>query len=163
MLTGVYDRTRMEMEAPLMLREAQRQGLHATILILDADHFKDVNDGYGHLQGDEVLKAIAARLGTTLRSSDRVFRFGGEEFVAVCPGTDHEEGLLLAERLRWTIATSVKTPDDRPVTVSIGVATADEDGVDFTAVLTAADGRLYAAKKSGRNCVVGRSGVVKLS
>lgn len=162
MLTGVYDRTRMELEAPLMLREALRQGLSATILIIDADHFKDVNDGYGHLQGDEVLKAIAARLGTTLRSSDRVFRFGGEEFVAVCPGTDHEEGLLLAERLRWTIATSVKTPDDRPVTVSIGVATADEDGVDFTAVLTAADGRLYAAKKSGRNCVVGRSGVVKL-
>jgi diguanylate cyclase (GGDEF)-like protein len=163
MLTGVYDRTRMEMEAPLMLLEALKQGLFATVLIIDADHFKDVNDGYGHLQGDEVLKAIAARLGTTLRSSDRVFRFGGEEFVAVCPGTDHEEGLLLAERLRWTIATSVKTPDDRPVTVSIGVATADEDGVDFTAVLTAADGRLYAAKKSGRNCVVGRSGVVKLS
>jgi diguanylate cyclase (GGDEF)-like protein len=163
MLTGVYDRTRMELEAPLMLREALKQGSFATVLIIDADHFKDVNDGYGHLQGDEVLKAIAARLGTTLRSSDRVFRFGGEEFVAVCPGTDHEEGLLLAERLRWTIATSVKTPDDRPITVSIGVATADEDGVDFTAVLTAADGRLYAAKKSGRNCVVGRSGVVKLS
>ncbi|UWU30014.1 GGDEF domain-containing protein [Rhizobium sp. WSM1274] len=163
MLTGVYDRTRMEMEAPLMLLEALKQGAFATVLIIDADHFKDVNDGYGHLQGDEVLKAIAARLGTTLRSSDRVFRFGGEEFVAVCPGTDHEEGLLLAERLRWTIATSVKTPDDRPITVSIGVATADEDGVDFTAVLTAADGRLYAAKKSGRNCVVGRSGVVKLS
>ncbi|ACI54717.1 diguanylate cyclase [Rhizobium leguminosarum bv. trifolii WSM2304] len=162
MLTGVYDRTRMEVEAPLMMREALRQGLYATVLIIDADHFKDVNDGYGHLQGDEVLKAIAARLGTTLRSSDRIFRFGGEEFVAVCPGTDHEEALLLAERLRWTIATSVKTPDDKPVTVSIGVATADEDGVDFTAVLTAADGRLYAAKKSGRNCVVGRSGVVKL-
>ncbi|MGO8048412.1 GGDEF domain-containing protein, partial [Rhizobium johnstonii] len=58
-----------------------------------------VNDGYGHLQGDEVLKAIAARLGTTLLSSDRVFRFGGEEFVAFCPGTGHEEGLLLAERI----------------------------------------------------------------
>ncbi|MBX5021023.1 GGDEF domain-containing protein [Rhizobium lentis] len=162
MLTGVYDRTRMELEAPLMLREALRQGLFATVLIIDADHFKDVNDGYGHLQGDEVLKAIAGRLGTTLRSNDRVFRFGGEEFVAVCPGTNHEEGLLLAERLRWTIATSVKTPDDRPVTVSIGVATADEDGVDFTTVLSAADRRLYAAKKSGRNCVVGHSGVVKL-
>ena len=163
MLTGVYDRTRMEVEAPLMIREALRQGLYATVLILDADHFKDVNDAHGHLQGDEVLKAIAARLGTTLRSSDRIFRFGGEEFVAICPGTDHEEGLLLAERLRWTIATSVKTPDDKPVTVSIGVATADEDGVDFTTVLTAADGRLYSAKKSGRNCVVGRSGAVKVS
>lgn len=162
MLTGVYDRTRMEVDAPLMMREALRQGLYATVLILDADHFKDVNDAHGHLQGDEVLKAIAARLGTTLRSSDRIFRFGGEEFVAVCPGTDHEEGLLLAERLRWTIATSVKTPDDKPVTVSIGVATADEDGTGFTAVLSAADSRLYMAKKSGRNCVVGRSGVVRI-
>jgi diguanylate cyclase (GGDEF)-like protein len=163
MLTGVYDRTRMEVEAPLMLNEASRQGLFATVLIIDADHFKDVNDGYGHLQGDEVLKAIAARLGTTLRSSDRIFRFGGEEFVAVCPGTNHEEGLLLAERLRWTIATSVQTPDDKPVTVSIGIATADEDGTSFTTVLSVADGRLYEAKKSGRNCIVGRSGVVKLS
>ena len=163
MLTGVYDRTRMELEAPLMLNEASRQGLLATVLIIDADHFKDVNDGYGHLQGDEVLKAIAARLGTTLRSSDRIFRFGGEEFVAVCPGTNHEEGLLLAERLRWTIATSVQTPDDKPVTVSIGVATADEDGTSFTTVLSVADGRLYEAKQSGRNCIVGRSGVVKLS
>jgi diguanylate cyclase (GGDEF)-like protein len=162
MLTGVYDRSRMELEAPLMVREALRQGQYATVLIIDADHFKDVNDGFGHLQGDEVLKAIASRLGTTLRSSDRIFRFGGEEFVAVCPGTSHEEGLLLAERLRWTIVTSVKTPDDASVSVSIGVATADEDGVSFTTVLSAADSRLYDAKKSGRNCVVGRSGVVKV-
>lgn len=163
MLTGVYDRSRMELEAPLMVREALRQGQYATVLIIDADHFKDVNDGFGHLQGDEVLKAIATRLGTTLRSSDRIFRFGGEEFVAVCPGTNHEEALLLAERLRWTIVTSVKTPDDTPVSVSIGVATADEDGTGFTTVLSAADGRLYEAKKSGRNCVVGRSGVVRVS
>ncbi|WP_183822068.1 diguanylate cyclase [Rhizobium sp. BK377] len=162
-LTGVYDRSRMELEAPLMVREALRQGQYATVLIIDADHFKDVNDGFGHLQGDEVLKAIASRLGTTLRSSDRIFRFGGEEFVAVCPGTGHEEGLLLAERLRWTIETSVKTPDEASVSVSIGVATADEDGISFTTVLSAADSRLYDAKKSGRNCVVGRSGVVKIS
>jgi diguanylate cyclase (GGDEF)-like protein len=153
----------MELEAPLMVREALRQGQYATVLIIDADHFKDVNDGFGHLQGDEVLKAIASRLGTTLRSSDRIFRFGGEEFVAVCPGTGHEEGLLLAERLRWTIETSVKTPDEASVSVSIGVATADEDGISFTTVLSAADSRLYDAKKSGRNCVVGRSGVVKIS
>ncbi len=163
MLTGVYDRSRMELEAPLMVREALRQGQYVTVLIIDADHFKDVNDGFGHLQGDEVLKAIASRLGTTLRSSDRIFRFGGEEFVAVCPGTGHEEGLLLAERLRWTIVTSVKTPDEASVSVSIGVATADEDGASFTTVLSAADSRLYDAKKSGRNCVVGRSGLVKVS
>jgi diguanylate cyclase (GGDEF)-like protein len=162
MLTGVYDRTRMELEAPVMIREALKQGQGATLVILDADHFKDVNDQFGHLQGDEVLKAITMRLGTILRSTDRIFRFGGEEFVAICPGTEHEDGLLLAERLRWTIATSVKTPDGKAVNVSIGVATADEDGISFTTVLSAADDRLYQAKKNGRNCVVGRSGLVKV-
>lgn len=162
-LTGIYDRTRMEMDAPVMVHDALRQGQFATVLILDADHFKDVNDRFGHLQGDQVLKAIATRLGMMLRATDRVFRFGGEEFVAVCPGTDHEEGLLLAERLRWAIAMSVSTPDGAPVTVSVGVATADEDGLNFTNILSAADDRLYQAKKSGRNCVVGRSGLVKLA
>jgi diguanylate cyclase (GGDEF)-like protein len=160
-LTGVYDRARMEMEAPVMVREALRQGHSATVIILDADHFKEVNDRFGHLQGDEVLKAITLRLGSILRSADRVFRFGGEEFVAVCPATDHAEGMGLAERLRWTIANSVKTPDGEPVTVSIGVATADTDGASFTTVLSAADQRLYQAKKSGRNCVVGKSGLEK--
>lgn len=160
-LTGVYDRARMEMEAPVMVREALRQGHSATVIILDADHFKEVNDRFGHLQGDEVLKAITLRLGSILRSADRVFRFGGEEFVAVCPATDHAEGMGLAERLRWTIANSVKTPDGEPVTVSIGVATAETDGASFTTVLSAADQRLYQAKKSGRNCVVGKSGLEK--
>lgn len=160
-LTGVYDRARMEMEAPVIVREALRQGHSATVIILDADHFKEVNDRFGHLQGDEVLKAITLRLGSILRSADRVFRFGGEEFVAVCPATDHAEGMGLAERLRWTIANSVKTPDGEPVTVSIGVATADTDGASFTTVLSAADQRLYQAKKSGRNCVVGKSGLEK--
>ena len=161
-LTGVYDRARMEMEAPVMVREALRQGHSATVIILDADHFKEVNDRFGHLQGDEVLKAITLRLGSILRSADRVFRFGGEEFVAVCPATDHAEGMGLAERLRWTIANSVKTPDGEPVTISIGVATADTDGVSFTTVLSAADQRLYQAKKSGRNCVVGKPGLEKI-
>jgi diguanylate cyclase (GGDEF)-like protein len=91
-----------------------------------------------------------------------MFRFGGEEFVAICPATDHAEGLRLAERLRWTIASSVSTPDGKPVTVSVGVATADEDGVSFTTVLSAADERLYQAKKNGRNCVVGRFGLSKV-
>ncbi|WP_283194752.1 sensor domain-containing diguanylate cyclase [Rhizobium sp. AN80A] len=158
-LTGLYDRTRMELEAPVMIRESLRQGQSATVMILDADHFKNVNDVFGHLQGDDVLRAIAARLGTILRAGDRVFRFGGEEFVAICPLTDQAEGLRLAERLRWTIENSVSTPDGKPVTISIGVATTTEDGDVFTAILSSADERLYQAKKNGRNCVFGRSGV----
>ncbi len=158
-LTGLFDRTRLELEAPAMIKEALRQGQDVTVMILDADHFKDVNDQFGHLQGDEVLKAIAGRLGSILRANDRMFRFGGEEFVAICPNTDHSEGLRLAERLRWTIANSVSTPDGRQVTVSVGVATATTDGASFTSVLSAADERLYLAKRSGRNCVVGRVGL----
>ena len=158
-LTGLYDRTRMELEAPVMIRESLRQGQSATVMILDADHFKNVNDVFGHLQGDDVLRAISARLGSILRAGDRVFRFGGEEFVAICPVTDHAEGLRLAERLRWTIENSVATPDGKPVTISIGVATATEDGDAFTAILSAADERLYFAKKNGRNCVFGQTGV----
>jgi diguanylate cyclase (GGDEF)-like protein len=159
-LTGLYDRTRMEMEAPLMVRESLRQGHFATVIILDADHFKNVNDEFGHLQGDEVLRAIAMRLGTILRATDRMFRFGGEEFVAVCPATDHGEALRLAERLRWTIESSVATPDGKPVTISLGVATVGDDGDGFSALLSAADQRLYQAKKNGRNCVVGRAGFI---
>jgi diguanylate cyclase (GGDEF)-like protein len=125
-LTGLLNKSASQDLIHMMLANYRKEGEHSALLMIDADHFKDVNDGYGHLQGDEVLKAIAARLGTTLRSSDRVFRFGGEEFVAVCPGTDHEEGLLLAERLRWTIATSVKTPNaprKRYISITKGDAT----------------------------------------
>lgn len=154
-LTGLYDRTRMEIEAPVMIRDSLRQGRHGTVMILDADHFKNVNDQFGHLEGDEVLRAIAVRLGTILRASDRMYRFGGEEFVAICPATDHGEALSLAERLRWTIEASVTTPDGRPVTISIGVATVGDDGDSFTALLSTADKRLYQAKRNGRNCVVG--------
>jgi diguanylate cyclase (GGDEF)-like protein len=160
-LTGLFDRTRLELEAPIMIRETLRQGHFATVIILDADRFKDVNDQFGHLQGDEVLRAIAVRLGSILRASDRMFRFGGEEFVAICPATDHGEALRLAERLRWTIENSVSTPDGKPVTISIGVATVGEDGDDFTALLSVADQRLYQAKKNGRNCVIGRAGLVE--
>jgi diguanylate cyclase (GGDEF)-like protein len=160
-LTGLYDRTRMELEAPPLIRETLRQGQFATVIILDADHFKNVNDQFGHLQGDEVLRAIALRLGTILRASDRMYRFGGEEFVAICPATDHGEAMRLAERLRWTIESSVSTPDGKPVTISIGVATVGEDGDDFTALLSTADARLYQAKKNGRNRVDGRADVVE--
>jgi diguanylate cyclase (GGDEF)-like protein len=160
-LTGLYDRTRMELEAPPLIRETLRQGQFATVIILDADHFKNVNDQFGHLQGDEVLRAIALRLGTILRASDRMYRFGGEEFVAICPATDHGEAMRLAERLRWTIESSVSTPDGKPVTISIGVAIVGEDGDDFTALLSTADARLYQAKKNGRNRVDGRADVVE--
>lgn len=160
MLTGVFDRGRMEVEGPQLVRGGAENGEVATILLFDADHFKDVNDRFGHLHGDEVLKAVAGQLTAMLRPTDRLFRFGGEEFVVLSARTNHAEGLLLAEHLRWQVANSVRNLDGHPITVSVGVATTGSDAASFNSLLAVADDRLYQAKKNGRNCVVGQDGKV---
>ena len=160
MLTGVLDRNRMEVEGPQMLRDSLKRRETLTVLLIDADHFKNVNDQFGHLEGDEALKAVAGQLGNALRPTDRLFRFGGEEFVVLCTRTNHAEALLLAEHLRWQVAETVRNPDGAPITISIGVATLNDDAASFNGLLAAADDRLYEAKKSGRDCVVGRDGRV---
>jgi diguanylate cyclase (GGDEF)-like protein len=131
-----------------------------TLLLVDADHFKDVNDRFGHLEGDEVLKAVAGQLAAALRPTDRLFRFGGEEFVVLCARTNHAEALLLGEQLRWQVAKTVRNLEGHPITISIGVASSGDDASSFNGLLAAADDRLYEAKKHGRNCVVGRDGKV---
>jgi diguanylate cyclase (GGDEF)-like protein len=158
MLTGVFDRNRMELEGPQLVRDSLAGDQVATVLLLDADHFKEVNDRFGHLHGDDVLRAIAGQLAAALRPTDRLFRFGGEEFVVLSARTNHAEGLLLAEHLRWQVATAVRNPEGDPITVSIGVATMSTDAASFNGLLAVADDRLYQAKKSGRNCVVGQEG-----
>ncbi|MET0747244.1 MAG: GGDEF domain-containing protein [Rhizobium sp.] len=160
LLTGVLDRNRMEVDGPEMLRDSLKRRETVAVLLIDADHFKDVNDRFGHLEGDGVLKAVARQIGSVLRPTDRLFRFGGEEFVVLCARTNHAEALLLAEQLRWQVAETVRNPDGLPITVSIGVATLNDDAVSFNGLLAAADDRLYAAKKGGRDCVVGRDGKV---
>jgi diguanylate cyclase (GGDEF)-like protein len=157
-LTGVRDRNSMELDGPQMVRDSQEREEMMTVLLLDADHFKDVNDRFGHLEGDEVLKSVAAQFSSVLRPTDRLFRFGGEEFVVLCPRTNHAEGLLLGEHLRWQIANTVHNPEGTSITVSVGVATLGVDAGSFNGLLAAADDRLYQAKKSGRNCVVGQDG-----
>ncbi len=160
MLTGVSDRTRMEFEGPQIVRNGLERDETVTVLLIDADNFKDVNDHYGHLQGDEVLKAVAAQLLAVLRPTDRLFRFGGEEFVVLSARTNHAEGLLLAEHLRWQVADAVHNLDGQPITISVGVATMSDDATSFNGLLAVADDRLYQAKKGGRNCVVGQQGKV---
>jgi diguanylate cyclase (GGDEF)-like protein len=158
MLTGVLDRSRMEVEGPQLVRNGLVSDEMVTVLLFDADNFKDVNDRFGHLHGDEVLKAVAGQLAAMLRPTDRLFRFGGEEFVVLSARTNHAEGLLLAEHLRWQVATHVRNLEDHPITVSVGVATTGSDATSFNSLLAVADDRLYQAKKSGRNCVVGQDG-----
>ena len=153
-LTGVYDRSRLEFEAPRVLSAMLAAGKPMALMIVDADHFKDVNDRFGHLAGDGVLKDIAASLQRALRTSDRLFRFGGEEFVVICEDMSVETGIERAEMLRRTVEAEIRWPDGVPVTVSIGVSNSYRDGTTLNALLSAADARLYAAKNAGRNRIM---------
>jgi diguanylate cyclase (GGDEF)-like protein len=124
------------------------------LLIIDIDHFKKLNDTYGHLVGDKVLVTIGNILKVSVRSGDLPFRYGGEEFVVVLPGTTPQVGLKIAERLRQKIAE--KASDEGagrvPVTVSIGVSV-KKPGMSSQAVFEQADNAMYRAKQMGRNNV----------
>lgn len=135
------------------------RGQHTlTAMVLDFDHFKALNDEFGHGLGDEALAGVARVLRDSLRASDFVGRLGGEEFVVLLPDTDRESSLDVAEHLRERIEATRLADAGRPVTVSIGVAVLPNDARDAESVLRAADQALYAAKDAGRNCV--RSAVV---
>ena len=153
-LTGVYDRSRLEFEAPRVLSAMLAAGKPMALMIVDADHFKDVNDRFGHLAGDGVLRETAACLQRALRGTDRLFRFGGEEFVVICEDMSVETGIERAEMLRRTVEAEIRRPDGVPVTVSIGVSNSYRDGTTLNALLSAADARLYAAKNAGRNRIM---------
>ncbi|MGV3552827.1 diguanylate cyclase [Rhizobium sp.] len=154
-LTGVHDRGRLEIEGPELIRDAVQDGTGVSVMVVDVDHFKDVNDRYGHLRGDEVLKDIAGVLTGAVRKVDRVYRFGGEEFVIISRGQGPKAAAAAAERLRAEIS-RIKGPDEsRAITASIGVATAPEDGASLLELISAADRRLYRAKAEGRNRVIG--------
>ncbi|MDT8989744.1 diguanylate cyclase [Curvibacter sp. APW13] len=150
-LTGVWNRHYFE---ELMANETDRVRRHGhllSLLIIDIDKFKAVNDSLGHAAGDGVLKAVAQRLGLTLRSSDSLCRYGGEEFVVVCPDTPLSTAVVLAERLRSTVCAAPVEPAGT-VTVSIGVAQYHA-GETWGQCLERADAMLYQAKERGRNQV----------
>ncbi|MDC7711459.1 GGDEF domain-containing protein [Vogesella indigofera] len=156
-LTGCYNRALLSERLPSELERAQRYQRPLAVVFCDADHFKPVNDRFGHLAGDEVLRAIALRISSQLRQDiDWVVRFGGEEFVIVLPETDLAAALVTAERLRAAISTSVILADGRTVqiTASLGVA-AFQSGEDVESLLNRADTQLYLAKQGGRNRVMG--------
>jgi diguanylate cyclase (GGDEF)-like protein len=153
-LTGLFDRGRFDREAPRELRESG-EAQPASLLVIDVDHFKDINDRYGHAVGDDALRHIAHELETATRSGDSVYRYGGEEFIVLCQGLPHAAAVLAAERLRLGISSLSIDGVDGPITVSIGVATAPGDGVDVRSLFATADRRLYKAKADGRDCVRG--------
>jgi diguanylate cyclase (GGDEF)-like protein len=152
-LTGMFNRRGFAEATARMIDREANAGRPVTVMIFDIDHFKSINDRFGHPAGDEVLKLFAAVVTSTLRMTDVSGRIGGEEFAALLP-CSIEEALIAAERVREAFAASGIAVDDTPVetTVSIGVA----GGPAFTeldVLLAAADTALYQAKRAGRNRV----------
>jgi diguanylate cyclase (GGDEF)-like protein len=136
------------------LGRADRDQNPLSVMMIDIDHFKLVNDKYGHLKGDAVLSEVARRLRISLRPYDVVGRFGGEEFLVVAPGCRHESGLILGERLRAAVGSQCFAVEGLSVkvTISLGVATTlDPEPQEMQALLAAADNALYRAKSEGRN------------
>lgn len=154
-LTGCYNRAFLTERLPQEMTRAQRSSQPLTLVFCDIDHFKCINDEYGHLIGDEVLCAAAGRLRSQLRTDvDWVVRFGGEEFVIVLPDIGSPDAQLVAERLREAIATSLPLQDGRllQITASLGVAVW-QPGEGMEQWLKRADALLYRAKLAGRNRV----------
>jgi diguanylate cyclase (GGDEF)-like protein len=152
-LTGLHNRALLESTLEQAMEQSRRTGLPMTLLALDLDWFKSINDGLGHQAGDAALRGVADILRTRIRRSDRAFRLGGEEFLAFLYGTDQESGRQVAEDLRAAVATRPLVPG-RNITVSIGVASYSGDR-DWEEWLRRCDQNLYGAKAAGRNAVVG--------
>ena len=155
-LTGARNRRSLEERFARWQTLELRKGGILSLLLIDIDHFKHVNDTYGHPAGDAVLCAIA-RLGQTmLRKHDTFARYGGEEFCVLLPATNETEAASLAERFRLAVAACVHPNENPalPLTISIGVACSNEVGDEFSQLLQAADDALYHAKRNGRNRVV---------
>jgi two-component system, cell cycle response regulator len=155
-LTELWNRTAFLDLFKRELERAERTGGRTGLLLLDLDNFKKINDTYGHLVGDVVLREIARLLKSNVRSYDFVGRYGGEEFFVAFPGCDKEQLRQRAETIRKAICDKPVHVDagDIPVTVSIGAVVADAGDGSMWDVLAVADVGLYKAKDAGRNCVV---------
>ena len=154
-LTGVKNRLATNEMMDYLLARAERKELVLAVLMLDADHFKLVNDRFGHAGGDKVLQGMVAAIRSRLRDSDVLGRVGGEEFVVLSPDTSLSGAMSLAERIRQSVEAAAMRVDGKvvPLTLSIGVTTARLGERDAAAVLQRADKALYVAKHSGRNQV----------
>ncbi len=153
MLTNIYNRRHLDEHLRRAISGARRHGRTVGVLLVDIDHFKDVNDQHGHLAGDAVLKEVAARLQGAIRTEDALGRWGGEEFIAVLTDTPGEAIGVLAERMRQAIASTPFVLDDGTrirVTVSIGHTAGTEDA---EVLVHRSDDALYVAKEAGRNQV----------
>ena len=160
-LTGIFNKRHIALTAQKEFARALRRkkkglDVNVGILMLDVDRFKGVNDSYGHLAGDSVLREIAERITSSLRNYDTVGRFGGEEFMVVLPGADLEESRVVAEKIWALIRETPFQLNGEPVvvTASVGVSSLQEGDADYTEIIKRADEALYRAKSAGRDRVM---------
>jgi diguanylate cyclase (GGDEF)-like protein len=154
----LFNRGYVDDRFSLELSRARRYGKSLTIAVIDADHFKLLNDSHGHPAGDLVLRKIGEILRDSFRQSDTVGRYGGEEFVVILPETDIEMGARKLEALRALVASTPVALATRgesvQVTISTGLASFPGDGEDASELFALADDRMFQAKREGRNRVV---------
>jgi diguanylate cyclase (GGDEF)-like protein len=156
-LTGVHNRGFFDDVLRVQLAAARRGGTPVAVLLVDVDHFKRINDTYGHSEGDRALRVIAQALARAARASDIVCRYGGEEFCLILPGAAPVSALLLAGRIREEVPAACareRVGGGARVTVTIGLAASPADGLETDAIMRAADQRLYRGKDEGRDRIV---------
>ena len=154
-LTGILNRRSLEDEAGYLLARCERNKEVMTMMMIDVDHFKSVNDQYGHPAGDEVLKQLVAITNASIRTGDYFARYGGEEFCVMLPLTTREEARVLAERLRQKYADTPILFEGKSInsTISIGLTDTAQVGTKFDVLVSTADQAMYRAKALGRNRV----------
>ena len=150
-LTGLWNRRALDDQLDAQIAMAQRMSSPFSILLIDIDRFKKINDSFGHQFGDQVLQTMAVTMEQCVRKTDFTARFGGEEFIVLLPNTDQQGAMSLAEKIRSEIETL--TVWEQIITISIGVSTLSHEIYDHKSLLSTADIALYQSKMRGRNCV----------
>jgi len=166
-LTGLPNRSFFDERVLAELSRARRYGEPVALAMIDVDHFKQFNDAWGHAAGDVALCAVARAIEASVRQSDLVVRYGGEEFVALFPGMDATDAMARVEGIRAAVAALPiglpRRSDVVRITISVGLAVLGDDGTDAEDLLDRADARLFEAKQGGRNRVVGPAGELRTS
>ncbi len=158
-LTGIPNRASFNERLDEFIGHLERTSLVFTLMLLDIDHFKRINDTHGHVNGDRILRGVAEKISAAVRANDFAARYGGEEFAVIFPGTTQHEAMAVAERMRQEIAKTNFRLDGENIKMTLSGGMAEcEKGMSADRIVSVADGALYQAKKGGRNQILGADG-----